>query len=88
MSKVFMDAADPIIIEDLEGIIIYANGEAVRSYGWSREEMLGNSVEMLMPRDGTRAVAGNSAARCRNARPCGMWKRHVSANRVKSARFC
>ena len=39
MSKVFMDAADPILIENMEGIVIEMNTEAERSYGWSREEL-------------------------------------------------
>ncbi len=47
MSKVFRDAADPIIIEDLHGIIVDANDEASRSYGWSRAELLGQSIHLL-----------------------------------------
>ena len=49
MSKVFMDAADPIIIEDLDGIVIEMNDEAVRSYGWSREELLGKPIKTIIP---------------------------------------
>ena len=41
MSKVFTEAADPIIIEDVDGKVIDMNEEAVRSYGWKREELLG-----------------------------------------------
>jgi PAS domain-containing protein len=33
MSKVFMDAADPILIEDTDGRVIDMNDEAERSYG-------------------------------------------------------
>ncbi len=39
MSKVFMDGADPIIIEDLEGRILQVNDETLNCYGWSREEL-------------------------------------------------
>lgn len=49
MSKVFQDAADPIIIEDLSGKILFVNEEAERAYGWSQDEMLGNSVTLLWP---------------------------------------
>ncbi|MFO0789137.1 MAG: chemotaxis protein CheB [Pirellulales bacterium] len=49
LSKVFMDGADPIIIEDLEGRITELNAEAARSYGWSREEMIGQPVSKLVP---------------------------------------
>ena len=40
MSKVFMDAADHILIEDLEGRVIDMNHEAERVYGWSREKLI------------------------------------------------
>ncbi len=33
MSKVFMDAADPILIEDPQGRVIEINAEAERAYG-------------------------------------------------------
>ncbi len=49
MSKVFMDAADPIIIEDLNCTIIAVNEETVRSYGWARAELIGRSMDMLQP---------------------------------------
>lgn len=49
LSKVFMDGADPIIIEDLSGRIIDLNREAERAYGWSRDELLGERVTKLIP---------------------------------------
>ena len=49
MSKVFMDAADPIIIEDLSGIVVDMNAEAERSYGWSRDELIGQSITKIVP---------------------------------------
>ena len=51
LSKVFMDGADPIIIEDLSGTIIDLNHEAERVYGWSRGELLGQPVSTLIPAD-------------------------------------
>ena len=43
-----MDAADPIIIEDLSGKIVELNREAeVESYGWSREELIGKPIDTL-----------------------------------------
>ena len=41
MNKVFMDAADPIIIRDLAGRIIEVNDEVERTFGWSRSELIG-----------------------------------------------
>ena len=43
-SRVFMDAADPIIIEDLSGKVVEMNREAEQSYGYSREELIGEPV--------------------------------------------
>jgi PAS domain S-box-containing protein len=48
LSWVFRDAADPILIEDLSGTIIEINREAERSYGWSRDELIGKSIKSLL----------------------------------------
>jgi PAS domain S-box-containing protein len=47
LSRVFMDAADPIIIEDLSGKVVELNREAEVEYGWSREELIGKPVDTL-----------------------------------------
>ena len=49
MSEVFMGAADPIIIRDLDGTIIDLNAEAERAYGWTREELLGQPFKIIVP---------------------------------------
>jgi len=49
VSKVFMDGADPIIVEDLSGRIVDLNREAERVYGWTRAELLGKSISVLVP---------------------------------------
>ena len=51
LSKVFMDATDPIIIEDLDGRVVDLNSEAERSYGWLRTELIGQSINNLIPAD-------------------------------------
>lgn len=50
MSKVFMDGIDPIIIEDLAGIVIDLNGEAEKAYGWKREELIGRPIKEIVPK--------------------------------------
>jgi two-component system CheB/CheR fusion protein len=65
MSKVFMDGADPIIIEDLTGRIIDLNDEAANAYGRSREEMIGQPANVLVPPEYA-AQADALRERCRN----------------------
>jgi two-component system CheB/CheR fusion protein len=66
MSKVFMDAADPILIEDLSGRIIEANREAVDAYGGTREELIGANINILIPPEEQAEVTA-LRQRCRNA---------------------
>ncbi len=64
MSKVFMDAADPILIEDLDGNVTELNEETVREYGWSRRELLGRPIETIFPPEGHQQV-DDLRARCK-----------------------
>ena len=41
LAKVFMDATDAIIIEDIHGTVLNVNRAAERDYGWSRDELVG-----------------------------------------------
>ena len=65
LSKVFMDGADPIIIEDLAGKVIDLNDEAVRVYGWSRLELLGKPIKTIVPPE-RHAQADELLQRCRH----------------------
>ncbi|MDK9706001.1 MAG: response regulator [Desulforhopalus sp.] len=49
LSKVFMSVSDPILIEDLEGNVLEMNDEAVRAYGWQRQELIGKSLKTILP---------------------------------------
>jgi PAS domain-containing protein len=49
LSKVYMDATDPIIIEDLHGNIMAVNPEAERVYEWNAKELIGQSTMKLIP---------------------------------------
>ena len=51
LSKVFTDAMDPIIIEDLSGKVIDMNESAVSIFGWTREELLGKSIKTIVPNE-------------------------------------
>jgi PAS domain S-box-containing protein len=48
LSRVFRDAADSILIEDLSGTIVEMNREAEQSYGWRRDELIGKSIKVLL----------------------------------------
>jgi len=62
--NLFEDAADPMVIRDIEGRIIDVNDEAVRVYGFSREELLGKSIKVLVPPE-RHAEADELLKRCR-----------------------
>ncbi|MBK7631984.1 MAG: PAS domain S-box protein [Ignavibacteriales bacterium] len=49
LSKVFLDGTNPTFIEDLNGHILEMNNEAVNFYGFSREELVGKSIKLLVP---------------------------------------
>jgi PAS domain S-box-containing protein len=40
---------DAMIVADSHGTIVHANGEAERLFGWPRDELLGQPVEVLLP---------------------------------------
>ena len=77
MSLVFMDASDPIVIEDLSGIVIDANREALRAYGWTREELLGQPITSIVPEE-RHGQAGELLKHCR----AGEEVRNVEGLRV------
>jgi len=45
----FVNAADPIIVEDLEGRVIDLNKEAERAFGWKKDELLGKPITETFP---------------------------------------
>ncbi|MEM8678954.1 MAG: PAS domain S-box protein [Planctomycetota bacterium] len=51
LSRVFEDAADSIIIEDLYGTVVSVNRAAEREYGWSRDELVGQPIKVLVPEE-------------------------------------
>jgi two-component system CheB/CheR fusion protein len=52
MSKIFMASVDPIIIVDLEDKIADLNEKALRTYGFSRTQLLGKSILTIVPARG------------------------------------
>ncbi|MCG8584933.1 MAG: PAS domain-containing protein, partial [Pirellulales bacterium] len=66
MSTVFMEGADPIVIEDLSGTIVGVNEEAIRAYHWSRDELIGSHVSILWPPENEQQ-ARTLRERCKNS---------------------
>lgn len=63
MSRVFQDSADPVIIENLGGIIIDVNEEAASAYGYTKDELLGHPTTLLIP-ERIRAHSAELRKRC------------------------
>ncbi len=55
ISKVFTDVTDAIFIEDLSGNIIDVNTEAEHAYGWTRGELLGKGIDIIIPQERQKA---------------------------------
>jgi two-component system CheB/CheR fusion protein len=49
MTQMFRNALDPIVIEDMEGVVIDLNTGAERFYGWPRRGLVGREAEILVP---------------------------------------
>jgi PAS domain S-box-containing protein len=60
-----MEALDPIIVVDCNDAIVDVNNEAVRAYGYTREEMLGQSITTVLPRQ-QRSQILDLLTRCRS----------------------
>jgi PAS domain S-box-containing protein len=63
MSKVFMDSADPIVIVDADGRIVDLNEETESTYGWTRQELLGQPFATIIPPE-WRALCSERIGRC------------------------
>jgi PAS domain S-box-containing protein len=84
MSLVFMDAADPIVIHEMSGRISDLNAEVERVYGWSREELLGQPLEVIIPPE-SRAKQLKLLARCRrggSVRNVEGWRQTKAGERI------
>lgn len=50
-AQAFMECIDPILIQDLSGVVIDVNEEAEAEFGWTRDELVGKSSRMLVPEE-------------------------------------
>lgn len=77
LSKVFEDASDPILIEDLQGTLVECNRAAEKEYGWPRAELIGRPIKIIIP-ESHHAQADQCLRECRD----GKVIRNVEAVRV------
>jgi PAS domain S-box-containing protein len=49
--RVFKDATDPIVLEDLSGDVMDLNAAAEQAYGWTKEELVGKPIKRIVPED-------------------------------------
>ena len=71
---VLESAPDAMVAVDSEGLIHVVNGQAERLFGYAREELLGMSVDQLVPESLRAGHAGHRAKYLRNPqlRPMGL----------------
>ena len=84
LTKVFLESAVPTIIEDLDGIVIEANNEAIAAYGWSRKELIGNPIKQIVPED-RHGQADELLRRCRAGeivRDIDGFRQHKDGRRI------
>lgn len=65
-------APDAIVIVDTTGKIVLVNAQAERMFGYPRAELIGSSVEMLVPQHARAAHDRHRAGFVANARPRAM----------------
>jgi len=64
LERVFRHATDPILIEDLDGFVLDLNQEAEKTYGFSRDELIGSPILTIVPEE-RHHQARELLARCR-----------------------
>ncbi len=81
MTKVFLEGIEPpMMIVDLAGGVLDLNLEAERTYGWTRKEIIGQPLQLIVPK-AERKPTASALASCRT----GKTLRNVAGVRVTKA---
>jgi PAS domain S-box-containing protein len=82
-------APDAIVVTDAKGFIVLANAQTTRLFGYSRDELVGQPVEMLVPADLRRAHVVDRTRYADNPvnRPMGPGGEQLMAQRRNGSRF-
>jgi PAS domain S-box-containing protein len=49
LARLVTELADAVVVADAAGTIVYWNGAAERVFGWTAEEALGASLDLIVP---------------------------------------
>ncbi len=82
-------APDAIVVTDAKGVIVLANARTSRLLGYTRDELMGQPVEMLVPTEHRRAhvVDRTRYAADPISRPMGLRGEQLMAQRKDGTRF-
>ena len=78
LAAIIKNSNDAIIAKMLDGIVTFWNPAATRMYGYSREEMIGQSIELLCPQERTGEIE-TILARIKT----GLFVEHLETIRVR-----
>jgi PAS domain S-box-containing protein len=82
LSLVVESAPSGMVMVDAGGVMTLVNAQTERSFGYSRDELLGQPVEMLLPeRFRARATRRCAPASLRRRR-CGPWAQAATCTRA------
>jgi len=87
--KAFLDAApDAIVVVDMDGIITIVNSETERMFGYERQELIGQAIEILVPESarGHHEADRSAYSAAPNTRPMGAG-RQLSGRRKDGREF-
>lgn len=82
LSEAFRRSNDVMFYSDRNGVILDVNEAFVRTYGWSRDEAIGQSPRILRSRHSTKAMYERMWSSITNE---GYWRGHI-VNRTKDGR--
>ena len=77
---------DPMVIVDDKGVMLFVNGQATKMLEYEAAELIGQSVEILVPDRVRDAHPAMREAFIADPKPINMYDRHGMAARTKSGR--
>ena len=73
-AAILRTTSDAIVATDLQGLIRFWNPGAVRIFGFTEEEAVGQSLDLIIPESSQGKALGGVSTR-RGDRPQSLWRR-------------